>query len=77
MKRIGWLTWSATAWLMLAQNAVLFAQNKKDAAEASGDKAGWAFSYLLVGLFVVLGLMAVCRPGSRTSEIKLSDDDEE
>lgn len=42
-----------------------------------GDKASWAMSYLLVGLFIALGLMAVCRPGSRTAEIKRQDDDEE
>jgi hypothetical protein len=62
---------------MLAQNAVLFAQSKKDAAAPSGDQASWAFSYILVGLLVALGLMAVCRPGNRTSEIKPPDEDEE
>jgi hypothetical protein len=58
---------AAAAWLTCA--ATLLAQ-KKDAAAASGDKAGWALSYLLVILLVALGLMAVCRPGSRAKEIK-------
>jgi len=49
----------------------------QDAAESTGDKAGWAFSYILVFLLVALGLMAVCRPGNRSAEIKRQEEDEE
>ena len=63
----------ATVAAMLAA-APLWAQTTP---APSGDKASWAFSYLLVFLLVALGLMAVCRPGNRSTEIKRQDDDEE
>jgi hypothetical protein len=63
---------STSALVMLFASAAM-AQEQA----ASGDKASWAFSYILVFLFVALGLMAVCRPGSRSSEIKRVDDEEE
>jgi hypothetical protein len=52
---------------------ILLAQ---ETAEASGDKASWAFGYILVVLLVALGLMAVCRPGTRSNEIKRIVDEE-
>ena len=64
---------TATAVTVAIAAAPLWAQD----AAASGDKASWAFSYILVFLLVALGLMAVCRPGSRSAEIKRQDDDEE
>ena len=67
-----WILSSACIALM-GLAAPLMAQ---DAAAASGNKASRAFGYILVGLFVALGLMAVCRPGNRTSEIKRVEEEE-
>lgn len=49
----------------------------QDDGAASGDKASWAFGYILVFLLTALGLMAVCRPGNRSAEIKRQEEDEE
>ncbi len=66
------LTATATAAVVLLTScAVALGQA---AQPASGDKSGWFLGYALVGLAVVLGLLAVCRPGRRTTEIKIDEE---
>ena len=46
-------------------------------AEDSGDSSkGWVVSYFLVGLGITLGLIAVLRPVGRTTEVKMTKDDD-
>lgn len=42
--------------------------------ESSGPKASWILAYLLVVLGIALGLIAICRPGKRSKEIKLPEE---
>lgn len=67
---------SAAAWIggLVLHAAVVPAALAQEANEASGDKASWAMSYLLMILLIALGLIAVCRPGSRSSELDLKED---
>lgn len=49
-----------------------FAQ--EEAATGPKDKASWVMAYGLTGLGIVLGLVAVCRPGNRSSEVRVDDE---
>ena len=56
----------------------VLAQAKKAAAEDTGERS-YGIAYTVVVLLVVLGLIVIGRPGSRTREIKqlVYEDDEE
>ena len=51
----------------------LFAQ--ESAPTGPKDKSSWVMAYGLTGLGIVLGLVAVCRPGNRSSEVRVDDED--
>ena len=38
------------------------------------DNSSWVLGYALTVLGIVLGLVAVCRPGNRSSEIRIEDE---
>lgn len=61
---------AAVALLMLASAAPLWAQTDE---AAPADKAGWVMGYALTSLAIVLGLVVICRPGNRTSEVKIEE----
>ena len=46
----------------------------QDPPPANPDKSSWVLGYALVILGIALGLVAVCRPGNRTSEVRIEDD---
>lgn len=67
----------SSATILLASGAVALAQHEQQAADAPAgpvDKSGWMLGYALVLLAIALGLIAVCRPGSRTNEIKIEEE---
>ena len=37
------------------------------------DKSSWVLGYALAVLAVILGLTVLCRPGNRSSEVKIDD----
>jgi hypothetical protein len=38
------------------------------------DQSSWVLGYALVILGIVLGLVAVCRPGNRSADVKIDDE---
>ena len=38
------------------------------------DKSSWVLGYALVILGIVLGLVAVCRPGNRSADVRIDDE---
>ena len=52
-------------------SAVAFGQE-----EATGptDNSSWVLGYALVILGIALGLVAVCRPGNRSAEVRMDDE---
>jgi hypothetical protein len=61
---------AATGLLVLASAAPIWAQ---EAEAASADKSSWAMGYALTSLAIVLGLVVICRPGYRSSEVKIEE----
>ena len=71
-KLVSKFTATATAAvLLLTSCAVALGQ---EAEPASDDKSGWVLGYALVLLAIALGLVAVCRPGRRTAEVKIVEE---
>ena len=54
--------------------ALLAAPALAQEAAGSSDKSSWVLGYALVLLGIVLGLVAVCRPGNRSAEVRLNDE---
>ena len=42
--------------------------------EISYDKSSWVLSYALVLLAITLGLVAICRPGNRSKDVKTEEE---
>ena len=40
----------------------------------SNDQSSWVLGYALAVLAIALGLVAVCRPGSRSSDVKVDEE---
>jgi len=62
----------AALWL-LGLPSLVVAQQQDAAAEGSTGKS-WLFGYFIVGLFIALGLVILCRPGSRKLEFRRPDE---
>ncbi len=57
--------------MVLTVSSSLFAQQPE---AVPADKAGWVMGYALTSLAIVLGLVVICRPGNRSSEVKIDDE---
>jgi hypothetical protein len=62
------------ALLVTLVNVTAALAQQKPAEAPPADKGSWVLSYALVILAVALGLMAVCRPGSRTKDVKITEE---
>lgn len=62
---------SVLFWALLVGGAKAAAESTK----SGGSGKSWVISYLLIGLFVLLGLAAVLRPVNRTTDVKRTKED--
>ena len=63
---------ATTSWLVLVTFCAAPALAQE--APASNDKSSWVLGYALVLLGIVLGLVAICRPGNRSAEVRRDDE---
>ena len=63
---------AVASWLMML--TVLAAPALAQEEPVSNDKSSWVLGYALVFLGIVLGLVAVCRPGNRSSEVRIDEE---
>ena len=62
-RRFAWLPATFTSWLWMVGTALA-----QDEAETAKENS-WGLAYVLVLLGLTLGLMVLCRPGKRSSEL--------
>ena len=55
--------------------ATNIAMAQTEAPDPHADKSSWVLGYALVVLAIALGLTAVCRPGSRSKDVKIVDEE--
>jgi hypothetical protein len=67
--------WAFSGLLSLLVYATAAWAQQTPPADPADDKGSWVLSYALVILGIALGLMAVCRPGNRTKDVKIAADE--
>jgi hypothetical protein len=65
-RRFAWLPATLTCWLWMVGAAAAAAAEEESKAPKDSN---WALAYIIVLLGLTLGLMALCRPGKRSSEL--------
>jgi hypothetical protein len=64
---------TVTAWMGLVPVVAQAAKEEvKDAPHPT-----WALAYVLVILAIAMGLIAICRPGARTDDLKLQANEDD
>ena len=60
--------------LLLALPLVMVSAALAQEPVVSNDKSSWVLGYALTIMGIVLGLLAVCRPGNRSAEVRVDDE---